>query len=58
MKYSVIIPVFNTADYLPRCMDSLLCQRTDGWEVILVDDQGEVLVDDEDNYLAGLILRG
>ena len=38
MKYSVIIPVFNTADYLPRCMDSLLCQRTDGWEVILVDD--------------------
>lgn len=38
MKFSVIVPVYNVADYLPKCMDSLLCQRCDDWEIILVDD--------------------
>lgn len=38
MKFSVIVPVYNVADYLPKCMDSLLCQDCDDWELILVDD--------------------
>ena len=38
MTFSVIVPVYNVADYLPKCMDSLLCQRCDSWELILVDD--------------------
>lgn len=38
MRFSVIVPVYNVADYLPRCMDSLLAQKCEDWEVILVDD--------------------
>jgi len=35
---SVVVPVFNTAALLPRCVDSLLAQACPGLEVILVDD--------------------
>ena len=38
MKVSIIIPVFNMADYLPRCMDSLLVQDLTDCEILLVDD--------------------
>lgn len=35
---SIIVPVYNTKEYLPRCMDSLLCQEYEKKEIILVDD--------------------
>ena len=35
---SVIIPVFNSADRLSRCLDSILRQQYQEWELILVDD--------------------
>ena len=35
---SVIIPVYNTAGYLKRCIDSVLCSSYEDWELILVDD--------------------
>ena len=38
VKTSVIIPVFNTAQYLPACLDSVLAQTQSEIEVILVDD--------------------
>lgn len=38
MTFSVIIPVFNVADYLKQCIDSVLCQSYQDWEMILVDD--------------------
>ena len=38
MKFSVIVPVYNVADYLSACVVSLLSQRCDDWELILVDD--------------------
>lgn len=38
MLFSVIVPVYNVADYLPACMDSLLRQKCSGWELLLVDD--------------------
>ena len=38
MKFSVVVPVYNVADYLPGCMDSLLRQTCRDWEIILVDD--------------------
>lgn len=35
---SVIIPVYKTEEYLPRCIESLLSQTLQDLEVILVDD--------------------
>ena len=35
---SIIIPVYNAADYLNRCMESLRNQTYDKLEIILVDD--------------------
>lgn len=38
MKVSVIIPVYNTEDYLRPCVDSVLAQTYTDYELILVDD--------------------
>ncbi|MBR0447812.1 MAG: glycosyltransferase family 2 protein [Clostridia bacterium] len=35
---SIIVPVYNVAEYLPRCMDSILEQTYTNLEVILIDD--------------------
>ena len=38
MKFSIIVPVYNVADYLEKCVDSLLAQDCADAEIILVDD--------------------
>ena len=38
MKLSFIVPVYNVAPYLRKCVDSLLAQDYDDYEIILVDD--------------------
>lgn len=38
MKFSVIVPVYNTELYLEECLESLVSQRYDDFEVILVND--------------------
>ena len=35
---SVIVPVYNTENYLPRCLDSLLNQTFLDFEILLIDD--------------------
>ena len=50
---SIIVPVYNTEKYLPRCIDSILAQSFTDFEVLLVDDgspdgSGEIC----DNYIA------
>lgn len=35
---SIIIPVYNVIDYLPKCVESILAQSYSSFEVILVDD--------------------
>lgn len=35
---SVIVPVYNIAEYLPRCLDSILAQTYKELEIILIDD--------------------
>lgn len=37
-KLSIIVPVYNTAEYLPECLDCFLSQTYQNFEVILVDD--------------------
>lgn len=37
-KVSVIVPVYNTEKYLPRCIDSILAQTFTDFELILVND--------------------
>lgn len=38
MKVSMIVPVYNTAQYLPACLDSILAQTFSDYELLLVDD--------------------
>lgn len=38
MRYSVIIPIYNAENTLPRCLDSLASQLRDDMEVLLIDD--------------------
>lgn len=37
-KISVIVCVYNTKEYLPRCLDSLLSQTFNDFEILLMDD--------------------
>lgn len=48
IKISVIIPVYNAAPYLPRCLDSILLQDYGNLEIICIndgstDDSGRIL---------------
>lgn len=37
-KISIIVPVFNVEQYLPRCIDSILNQSFRNFELLLIDD--------------------
>ena len=36
--FSIVIPVYNVAQYLRECLDSVLLQTLVGWEAVCVDD--------------------
>lgn len=38
VKFSLIIPVYNVCDYLEECLDSVVNQMYDNYEVIVVND--------------------
>lgn len=38
MKLSIIIPAYNAAKYVERCVDSIIYQNYSDAEIILVDD--------------------
>lgn len=46
IKISVIVPVFNTEQYLNRCLESIVNQTYKNIEVILVDDGSEKVCSD------------
>ena len=37
-KVSIIVPVYNVETYLPKCVDSILAQTRESFELLLVDD--------------------
>lgn len=37
-KFSVIVPVYNVEDYLDECVQSVINQTFNDWELLLVDD--------------------
>ena len=37
-KISVVVPCYKVEEYLPRCLDSLMEQTLDGYEVICIND--------------------
>ena len=37
-KISIIVPCYNVAEYLPRCLDALLAQTYSDWQAVCVDD--------------------
>lgn len=38
MKFSFVVPVYNTAAHLPACIESMLAQTVPDFEVLLIDD--------------------
>ena len=38
VKYSIIVPVYNVEKYLSECLDSLVNQNYDNYEIIIVDE--------------------
>lgn len=37
-KFSIVVPVYNTEKYLPKCIESILAQTQPDFELILIDD--------------------
>ena len=38
MQFSIIIPIHNTKEFLCKCLDSIVSQTFDDFEIILIDD--------------------
>ncbi len=38
MKISIVVPVYNAEKYLKECVESVIKQTNDNWELVLVDD--------------------
>lgn len=53
MKLSIIVPIYNVAPYLKKCVDSLLAQDMEDYEIILVDDGST----DDSGVIADEIVR-
>ena len=38
MKISIVMPVYNVSEYLPKAIDSVLKQTFKDFELLLIDD--------------------
>ena len=60
VKYSFIVPVYNTEKYLKRCLDSLVNQTYKGFEIIIVNDvstdNSQIIIDEYINKYSNIYL--
>lgn len=52
IKISVIVPVFNTREYLWKCLKCLVIQTIPEMEIIVIDDHSDEEIEDVVNYYA------
>lgn len=45
LLHSIIIPVYNTSQYLKECIESILCQNDILFELLLIDDGSTVILE-------------
>ena len=38
MKFSIIVPAYNVAQYIEECIESILNQSYSNFELIIIDD--------------------
>src|SRR5574344_1567100 len=59
LKISVIVPVYNTSKYLKKCLDSILSQKGQNFEIILINDgstdNSEQIIKDYQNKFPDII---
>ena len=53
MKYSFLVPVYNKLENVKKCIESLLRQTYDNYEIVIVDDKSDY---DTISYLKQLSL--
>lgn len=53
-KASIVVPIYNVAQYLPQCLDSLMTQTERDIEILLVDDGA---TDDSPRLMAEYVAR-
>lgn len=53
MEISIIIPIYNTEQYLKECLDSVIAQEFKYWECILIDDGSS----DNSGYICDLYVK-
>ena len=60
MKLSIIVPVYNVEKYLAQCLDSLVGQTVEDYEIIVVNDgspdNSQRIIDDYAARYPGLIV--
>ena len=58
-KISVVVPVYNTAQYLNKCLDSIINQTYQDIEVIIVNDgstdNSQKIIDEYSRYVYKII---
>lgn len=54
MLISIVIPVFNVEKYLEECINSVLKQSFQDYEIILVDDGSQDKSGEMCDYYAGI----